>query len=39
VSLLAQELKTAFPISYKRLERAWAALDGTRADDKARVAG
>jgi ATP-dependent helicase HrpA len=27
VSLFAQELKTPFPVSYKRLERAWADLD------------
>jgi ATP-dependent helicase HrpA len=27
VSLFAQELKTPFPISYKRLAKAWAALD------------
>ena len=26
VSLFAQELKTPFPVSYKRLEKAWAAL-------------
>ena len=26
VSLFAQELKTPYPISYKRLTRAWAAL-------------
>jgi len=28
VSLFAQELKTPFPVSYKRLERAWADLGG-----------
>ncbi|HEX9301110.1 MAG TPA: ATP-dependent RNA helicase HrpA [Casimicrobiaceae bacterium] len=28
VSLFAQELKTPFPVSYKRLERAWAQLAG-----------
>ncbi len=27
VSLFAQELKTPFPVSYKRVERAWADLD------------
>jgi ATP-dependent helicase HrpA len=27
VSLFAQELKTPFPVSYKRVERAWSALD------------
>ena len=27
VSLFAQELKTPFPVSYKRLERAWSDLD------------
>ena len=27
VSLFAQELRTPFPVSYKRLERAWADLD------------
>ena len=27
VSLFAQELRTPFPVSYKRLERAWAELD------------
>ncbi len=27
VSLFAQELKTPFPVSYKRLERVWADLD------------
>ena len=27
VSLFAQELKTPFPVSYKRLEKAWAELD------------
>ena len=27
VSLFAQELKTPFPVSYKRLDRAWADLD------------
>jgi ATP-dependent helicase HrpA len=27
VSLFAQELKTPFPVSYKRVERAWAELD------------
>jgi ATP-dependent helicase HrpA len=27
VSLFAQELKTPFPVSYKRLEKAWADLD------------
>ena len=27
VSLFAQELKTPFPISYKRLTKAWAALE------------
>jgi ATP-dependent helicase HrpA len=27
VSLFAQELKTPYPVSYKRLERAWAELD------------
>ncbi len=26
VSLFAQELKTPFPVSYKRVERAWADL-------------
>jgi ATP-dependent helicase HrpA len=26
VSLFAQELKTPYPVSYKRLARAWAAL-------------
>jgi len=28
VSLFAQELKTPFPVSLKRVERAWAALEG-----------
>ncbi len=28
VSLFAQELKTPFPVSYKRLERAWTQLGG-----------
>ncbi len=28
VSLFAQELKTPFPVSYKRVERAWAQLAG-----------
>jgi ATP-dependent helicase HrpA len=27
VSLFAQELKTPFPVSYKRVERAWTDLD------------
>ncbi len=27
ISLFAQELKTPFPVSYKRVERAWADLD------------
>jgi len=27
VSLFAQELRTPYPVSFKRLERAWAALD------------
>ena len=27
VSLFAQELRTPFPVSYKRVERAWADLD------------
>jgi ATP-dependent helicase HrpA len=27
VSLFAQELRTPIPVSYKRLERAWADLD------------
>ena len=27
VSLFAQELKTPFPVSYKRVERAWADVD------------
>ena len=27
VSLFAQELKTPFPVSYKRVERAWSELD------------
>jgi ATP-dependent helicase HrpA len=27
ISLFAQELKTPFPVSYKRVERAWAELD------------
>ena len=27
VSLFAQELKTPYPVSYKRLERAWGDLD------------
>ncbi len=27
VSLFAQELRTPFPVSYKRLERAWAEMD------------
>jgi ATP-dependent helicase HrpA len=26
VSLFAQELRTPFPVSYKRLEKAWAEL-------------
>jgi len=26
VSLFAQELRTPFPVSYKRLEKAWKAL-------------
>jgi ATP-dependent helicase HrpA len=26
VSLFAQELRTPFPVSYKRVERAWADL-------------
>ena len=30
VSLFAQELKTPFPVSYKRVERAWADLDRRR---------
>ena len=28
VSLFAQELKTPYPVSYKRVERAWAELCG-----------
>jgi len=28
VSLFAQELKTPFPVSYKRVEKAWSELDG-----------
>jgi ATP-dependent helicase HrpA len=27
ISLFAQELKTPFPVSYKRVEKAWAELD------------
>jgi ATP-dependent helicase HrpA len=27
VSLFAQELKTPFPVSFKRVEKAWSALD------------
>ncbi len=28
VSLFAQELKTPFPVSFKRVEKAWAELEG-----------
>ena len=34
VSLFAQELKTPFPVSYKRVEKAWSEL----ADDSAAAA-
>ncbi len=30
VSLFAQELKTPFPVSFKRVERAWADLSRPR---------
>ena len=38
VSLFAQELKTPFPVSYKRVEKAWAELDAVTALRRAAMA-